>query len=173
MNHKQEEPVQIEELLPLIHENITMLQKVTENLVSISNILLESYRTDDQLDRDSFSIYTLKYLRYAFQHDPEKRYELLTCNVYTKSIDQLKEMIQCLSSQKRPLREARDKVMLEYLQENPFITSEIASKIFNIESYTVHKYLYDFYNDWKHYLFRTKRGRVSYLSWKPQKEEEL
>ena len=73
MNNKQEEPVQIEELLPLIHENITMLQKVTENLVSISNILLESYRKDDQIERDSFSIYTLKYLRYAFKNDPEKR----------------------------------------------------------------------------------------------------
>lgn len=173
MKNKQEEPVQIEKLLPLIHKNITMLQTVTENLVSISNLLLESYQMDDQIERDSFSIYTLKYLRYAFQNDPEKRYELLTCNVYTKSIDQLKKMILSLSSQKKPLREARDKVMLEYLQENPYITSEIASKILIIDSYTVHKYLYEFYNEWKHYLLRTKRGRVAYLSWKQQKEEPL
>lgn len=71
MKNKQEEPVQIEKLLPLIHENITMLQTVTENLVSISNLLLESYQEEDQIERDSFSIYTLKYLRYAFQNDPE------------------------------------------------------------------------------------------------------
>lgn len=164
MNSNKEKQVQIEELLPILHKNIRILQTNTENLVSILNILLESYRKDDQIERDSFSIYTLKYLRYAFKNDPEKRYELLTCNVYTKSIDQLKKMILYLSSQKKPLREARDKVMLEYLKENPYITSEIASKILVIDSYTVHKYLYEFYNEWKHYLLRTKRGRVAYLS---------
>lgn len=82
-------------------------------------------------------------------------------------------MILYLSSQKKPLREARDKVMLEYLQENPYITSEIASKILIIDPCTIHKYLYEFYNEWKHYLRRTKRGRVAYLSWKQPKEEEL
>ena len=73
MNSNKEKQVQIEELLPILHKNIRILQTNTENLVSILNILLESYRKDDQIERDSFSIYTLKYLRYAFKNDPEKR----------------------------------------------------------------------------------------------------
>ena len=175
MNKSKELPEKIEELVSMLHHNMRLLQSVTENLTQTSNTLLELFQDSSSNPNPSFFFtYTLRYLRYAYCDDPEGIYELLTCNLYTKTESQLQKMIQALSFHKKPLKEAREKVLLEYLQENPHMNNEIVAQILCIENFAVvQRFLSSFYKEWKHYLNRSKRGRYIYISWKNKKEETL
>ena len=166
-------PEKIEQLVSLLHNNMRLLQTVTENITQISETILELLQDTSPNPQDFFT-YTIRYLRYAYQGNPESMYELLTCNLYTKTEGQLQAMIHSLSFHKKPLQEARENVLLDYLQENSYVTNEIAAQIFCIENVAVvQRFLSSFYQEWKHYLHRSKRGRYIYLSWKNKRKNTL